>query len=437
MKCIIKKHLCVLHIACFILVIIGLLSSCGSDNELDLDGRGESTAQNKRLAGTKWTSRNWDYDMDDVGEWAYSFDEIYTVYFYSETEGVAYYARKTFDSDDGTSHDRSVCFFKYYYNGNTITTETITKPFGDFRNEYYYEDGVFKCSGTDLLKGTINDNDYAWLNTIKGSTGGCTWYYDYSGGLTIAGEGDMDDYASYGSTPWSSKYHAINEVLILDGVKSIGSHAFASPSIGNVSLPKSGLSKIGNYAFEGSSVGSVYLYSVKNLGDGAFYNCRYATINFYEGIEEIGEFACDGCKYASLSMTPNLRRIGSYAFSGCQVKFWTNSKVLEYIGNAVFTDIKTGEVDLPSIKELGHIAFNVSSIGKIHIGAYLQKVTGTPFYCASTGTLSIDVSSPLPLKYDFVSEDCVKKWRLVVPAGSVSDYRNAQYWKNFKSINDI
>lgn len=426
-----KTNFRLLRIASFLLVVIGCLSSCGSDN--DSEGNG-STALNKQLIGSKWTSRNWDFDIDVNGEWAYLFDEVYTVYFYSATEGVAYYARKTVDSDEGNSHDRDACFFKYYFDGETIRTETITSPFRGFQSVYTLENGILTGAGYNMRKGTINGNDGVWLNSIRGVTGGCTWYYDYSGGLTIAGEGNMADYKSYEYTPWCNKYHAINEVRILEGVKYIGSRAFASPSIGYVELPKSGLSKIGDYAFEGSSIGTVSLFSVKHLGNGAFSDCKYATVNFYEEIEEIGDFACDGCKYASLSMTPSLRKIGSNAFSGCQVKSWTNSKVLEYIGNAAFTNIKISEVDLPSIKELGHIAFNATSVSKIHIGPYLQKVTGTPFYCASTGTVTIDVNSPLQLNNDFVNPEYAKKWNLVVPTGSEIIYLNAQYWNNFKSV---
>lgn len=423
-----KKYLNILRIASFIFVLTGYLVSCGNDDNPD-------EPLNKVLVGTKWTSQNWDYDIASNGEWAYYFEEVYTVYFYSETEAVAYYARKTMDSDEGSSHERNACFFKYNYNGKTITTEPITSPFNGFQSGFSLENDVLKSSIYNLSKGTINNNDYDWLNTIKGSTGDCRWYYNYSGGLTIAGEGNMADYQSYESTPWNSIHRAINKVYIHDGVKYVGAYAFALPSIGSVELPHSGLNKIGAYAFAESCIGTVDLYDVKCVEEGAFSGCNYANLNFDSEIEEICDFACKDCKYASLSMTPNLRIIGNSAFQGCEIKHWTDSKVLETIGGSALGKINTKEVELPAIKELGHLAFYNTKIERIHIGSNLQKITGTPFVDVSySGTLTIDKSSPLTLNYSFIDDSYVKNWNLVVPEGSEFYYLNANYWKKFKSI---
>ena len=84
-----------------------------SEKGNEADEQEKPNPQNKVLVGTKWTSQNWDYDFDDDGEWAYYYNEIYIVYFYSQSEGVTYYDRKTVDSDNGNSHIRYACFFKY------------------------------------------------------------------------------------------------------------------------------------------------------------------------------------------------------------------------------------------------------------------------------------------------------------------------------------
>lgn len=410
-----------------------------SEKGNEADEQEKPNPQNKVLVGTKWTSQNWDYDFDDDGEWAYYYNEIYIVYFYSQSEGVTYYDRKTVDSDNGNSHIRYACFFKYNVTGNAVDIEPITDPFKEF--QYYYTLGKDELKYKDfaLSKGIINNDDRKWLSTITGATGDCSWYYNYFSGLTIAGEGKMSDYKSYEATPWNYKYHAINQVKVLDGVKYVGAFAFASPSIGTVKLPYYGdLEGIGEHAFENSCIGEISLGNdVKYVGKEAFANCKYASIIFSEGIEEIGDDACWRCKSASLLKTPNLRKVGNDAFGGgCELKYWTDSEILEYVGRGAFGDIKNcKEIYLPAIKELGHCAFTCKNIQKIHVGQDLQKVTGTPFFCASSGTLTIDVKSPLKLEYDFVDNNYVKKWDLTVPAGSEASYRSTPYWKNFKSIN--
>ena len=423
----------------YTLAVVFQVCSCSGGEDSMYNEEDNPNPQNKVLVGTKWTSQSWDYDFDDDGEWAYINNDVYNVYFYSQTEGVAYYARKTTDSDFGTSNDRYACFFKYSVNGDKVDIDTTTEPFSGFQYQYTLDNGHLGCDSYNLKKGDIDYDDKKWLSTITGTTGGCSWYYDYQGSLTISGKGDMANYKSYASTPWNNKYHAINTVYIKGGVESIGSYAFASPSIGTVKFPYSDLKRIGDYAFAGSSIGvtNIGCDDVKYIGDGAFSNCRYAKIGIPSGTEEIGDFAFVDCKSASLTSTPALKKIGNHSFSGCELTSWTDSEVLEYIGQAAITklNVNVKEINLPAIKELGHIAFYSTAIKNIHVGPYLQKVSGTPFYCASSGTMTIDVASPVSLNADFVDSEYIKKWELKVPEGSEANYRNASYWKNFKSVN--
>lgn len=405
--------------------------SCSSSDDPNVG------AQSSSLVGTKWTSQDWDYDFDDNGNWAYYYTDTYVVFFYSPNEGVAYYARKTTDSDYGNSHERFACFFNYSVNGNEVSIETKTDPFRGLKYYYSIEKGQLTCDGYDLKKGLIDNEDRQWLKTIMGETGDCKWYNDLRGGLTIVGEGKMADYKSFASTPWNNKYEAINYVEVKEGVKSIGSYAFASPSIGEVDIPSKKLEKIGDYAFSNSSIGTIYIggEDLKTIGKGSFANCKYAKVYVPKGVEEIGDMAFYQCKSASLSETPKLRKVGNESFLGCQVLLWTNSEVLEFIGRGAFTNVPVQEINLPAIKELCHSSFSCTKINKIHIGPNLQKVTGTPFYGSSSGTLTIDVVKPLVLERDFVDENYVGKWALNVPTGSESNYGNAPYWKNFKTTN--
>ena len=59
----------------------------------------------------------------------------------------------------------------------------------------------------------------------SGITGSCTWSLDKDGVLTISGNGDMADYTTLKGQPWGNE---IKEVVIEDGVLSVGTGAFAS-----------------------------------------------------------------------------------------------------------------------------------------------------------------------------------------------------------------
>ena len=64
---------------------------------------------------------------------------------------------------------------------------------------------------------------------------------------------------------------------------------------------------------------------------------------------------------------------------GCNITSWTDSKVLEYIGNTAFTNIKTSEIDLPGIKELGHIALVLQAYQRYILGLIYKRLQGHRF----------------------------------------------------------
>lgn len=423
-----KKQINILVKAFIMLTMAIYFSSCGGDEQGDFGSQTD-------LTGTKWTSQNWDYDIADDGEWAYYFDEIYTVYFYSQSEGVAYYGRKTVDSDNGTSRRTCACFFKYSVNGDEVEIESITEPFGGFQYYYTLNRGKLECYGWNLTKGNINFDDTRWLNTITGTTGCCTWYDSCDGVLTVAGNGDMADYKSYSETPWNKKYRPVSAVTILNGVTSVGAYAFASPTLGEVDFSYGNLQKINAHAFENSSIGEVdFGDNLIFIGNGAFAGCKYASVTLPSSIEKIDDYAFYNCKSVYLGYAKKLREVGQFAFSGCKINGWLDSNVLEVVGTVAFTNIDVRTIKLPAIKELGQWAFTCKNVNVIHIGSSLEKVTSTPFDCASSGTLSISVKTPLKLDCNFINGENVGKWTLNVPYGSETAYKTAAYWKNFKTI---
>ena len=157
--------------------------------------------------------------------------------------------------------------------------------------------------------------------------------------LTISGTGAMYDYGANGRPqPWIGK--EIREVVIEEGITTVGSGAFAGIGIQKVILPTT-LQTIGEYAFnycyeltevvipsaitiEGNSFYGTAIRRIefpknlKSIGEYAFYNVTFEEIVFSEGLETIGECAfcaCFGVKEITLPGT--LTSIGDYAFSSC------------------------------------------------------------------------------------------------------------------------
>lgn len=314
------------------------LYSCGDDSEGNDDS--EFNTMNKVLSGTKWTTQNWDYDVADDMSWGYYFSEVYNLYFYSDSEGCAYYSRKSNDSDYGKSRETRVCFFTYNVEGDRVILSPINEECPNFSHCYNLNNG--NLSNEDMKKSNVDSDDIDWINSISGTTGGCKWYHNMGSTLTIDGKGDMANYTSFSQTPWGkSKYLVFNSLIIKEGVKSIGDYAFATPNLGEVLfLGDKTLEKIGNSAFAGSCIGEIDLSSpIREIGTSAFSGCNYLRTSLPTDIEIVGDGAFANCKSASLTLTKKLRMIGNFAFYGTEIKSWTDSEVLEYIGEAAFDNL--------------------------------------------------------------------------------------------------
>ena len=152
--------------------------------------------------------------------------------------------------------------YKYTDNGDGTHTGTcescgaVTEP-----EEHQYTDGSCVCGKAEITaSGTCGDN--------------LTWTLDSAGTLTISGTGDMTNY-SWSSTPWHSSADVIKNVVIGDGVTTIGNYAFnLCPNLSKVKFGTS-LKSIGSYAFYSCTAlqAIVVTSSACQLGDRAFSSC--------------------------------------------------------------------------------------------------------------------------------------------------------------------
>ena len=136
------------------------------------------------------------------------------------------------------------------------------------------------------------------------------------------GTGKGYDYFYYNYyTPWYYSRAVLKEVVIEDGVTSIGSYAFywCSP-LTSVTIPD-GVTSIGSYAFEGctSLVSITIPDSVTSIGSYAFSRCSSLTsVTIPDSVTFIGQYAFFRCSsLTSVAIPDSVTSIDQYAFSGC------------------------------------------------------------------------------------------------------------------------
>lgn len=183
-----------------------------------------------------------------------------------------------------------------------------------------------------------------------------TWKYEETTKtLTISGSGKMKNYDSRNNSPWYFLRENILNVIINDGVTSIGSSAFRDCSIlSTINIPNS-VTLIGNNALLNcSSVTSISVPgSVASIELGAFANCSSLSSidvspnnpiydsrdNCNAVVHTKSNSLISGCQN---TIIPNsVTSIGSEAFSGCSrlISISIPNSVIS-IGSLAFGDCK-------------------------------------------------------------------------------------------------
>lgn len=136
--------------------------------------------------------------------------------------------------------------------------------------------------------------------TAMGECGGDNlWEYDHETGmLTISGNSVMSGYNSGWLSPWSTFFGEMTEVVVEEGVQTIGTYAFDEAGlIRTVKLPKT-ISLIGMQAFHAcrSLEEIVIPEGVTRLQANAFLNCSaLKRVTIPDSVSLIGDWAFWGC----------------------------------------------------------------------------------------------------------------------------------------------
>ncbi|MDE6566725.1 MAG: leucine-rich repeat domain-containing protein [Lachnospiraceae bacterium] len=131
------------------------------------------------------------------------------------------------------------------------------------------------------------------------------------------------------------------EIVISDGVTSIGDHAFEYCGLRSIRIPD----------------------SVTSIGDHAFEYCRHLqTINIPESVTHIGRKAFLGCTNLQSIYIPNgVTKIEAYSFGECGIRSITIPNSVKSIGEGAFEWCKKlRSVTIPdSVKNIGYNAFHL------------------------------------------------------------------------------
>jgi uncharacterized repeat protein (TIGR02543 family) len=290
------------------------------------------------------------------------------------------------------------------------------------------------------------------------------------GTLTINGTGAMADYTSSSPVPWYNFRRFIADVVINDGVTSIGNGAFYSDNWSAIIAPTWSASFNDNY----NDLTSVTIgNSVSSIGESAFYNCTGLTsVTIGNSVTSIGYnefYDCSGLK--SLAIPNSVTSIGGSAFSGCTgLTSLTIGNSVTSIGSNAFydcTDLTSVTIG-NSVTSIGEEAFrfctsltsvtipnSVDSIGReafsyctgltsVTIGNSVTSIGEKAFsYCTSLTSVISLRQIPPSVDYDvfgIFSGYIISSACLYVPQAAISAYSSAYTWRDFaciKSTNDV
>ena len=196
-------------------------------------------------------------------------------------------------------------------------------------------------------------NSLAQECDYSGTIGPLNWCLR-DGTLTISGEGEMSDYAWNGA-PWYPYRELITNIVIENGVTTIGDNAFMNcGSFAFVTMPS--VTSIGSNAFMNcTSLASVDMPNVTTIGIEAFRACRSLASVDMPNATTIGNYAFGDCtSLASVSIPSSLTSIGRGPFSNCtsltSINVDSNNANFASENGILFNKNKTSLIQYPAGK---------------------------------------------------------------------------------------
>ena len=341
-----------------------------------------------------------------------------------------------------------------------ITCNAMTPPICDGTTFY----GVDKSIPIYVPAEAVDDyqlaeywSDFTNIQSVSiPSSGTCgdslTWTLNTVGELTIEGVGVMTDFSG-SSAPWYSYRPNVREVIITEGVTSIGAYAFSDcDSLMAVTLPE-GIVSIGYHAFEDCAnlKSFVIPQSVTTIGSMAFSGC-FALISIFipENITSIEFSAFSWCSdLSSIIVAENNTVYDSRNNCNAIIETATNSIIagckstvipedVTSIGDKAFRGCRNlTSITIPEgVVSIGDRSFEAcSSLSSIVLPNSLTMIDDAAFV---TCTELLDVycyaeKIPTTASYAFNWSN-IENATLHVPASAMEKYKDTTPWSNFKEI---
>ena len=262
------------------------------------------------------------------------------------------------------------------------------------------------------------------------------WSYDPdTTTLTVTGTGDMFpmERGPY-SQPWNKYSGELSNVVISDGITSIGSYSFYDfDKITSVSIPSS-MTYIGKSAFYNcNGLTAVDLSgNITEIANSAFFYCdNLESVTFGGSLKSIGDNAFYSCsKIESADLPDSLENIGGYAFFYCtELQSIDIPDSVTTIGECAFTHCSNMEMDgLPSgLTSLGATAFmRCEKITSVVIPDGLTVIPKRAFYYS--GLTEVTIPEGVTEIGDYAFANC-KLTSLVVPS-TVETWGTEAFYEN-------
>lgn len=258
--------------------------------------------------------------------------------------------------------------------------------------------------------------DATSLSGICAKTGTQPTWNLMNGVLTISGNGEMADYASSNEQPWYKFADVITDIVIENGVSSVGNYAFYNcDRVETIVLPES-VTSIGSYGLGSiDKLASIIIpASVTNIGASAFTSC-----NKLSDVSYLGTLA----QWCAIT----LGSLSSNPFSAGTVKapFKVNGEVL--------TDIIIPE----GVTAIGEYSFyGMTNVGEIYIPASVTSIGYDAFWLSGTmpARITCDAAVVPVLPKNPFALNLKNNTPLYVPFNLVDDYKTADVWKDFATI---
>ena len=290
-----------------------------------------------------------------------------------------------------------------YDDADEISEDTADVDIEESADEEEIADDAEEASAEEVTEEDIAA-EYGEI-TASGTCGDAlNWYYTANGTLVITGTGEMDNYpgGDNETAPWSHLNNATTQIVIFDGVTTIGEQAFISTAAASVILPET-LEEIGIYAFSDADnleeieiPGSVY-----KISDEAFSYCDILkNVTLSDGLTIMGEdvFRKDSC-LEEIIIPDTVTEIGENVFTGCSsLKTVTLSESLTTISSATFSGCESlTEIIIPdSVTLIDEYAFReCTALHSVTIGTGISKIEiGAFAYCSSLNDITFCGNAP-------------------------------------------